>query len=118
MASDKNQLDTVEEATGEPEADDKARFDEREQSRTAKRTAGMVDEQDGERRPIGVLLMIGLLTVPLVFGWLLLRPGYANSTRILVLVYALLGPALVFIASFDRRPIVTYDPVTTIPGNM
>jgi hypothetical protein len=68
-----------------------------------------------ERRPIGVLLMIGLLTMPLIFGWLLLRPGYANSTRIVVLVYALLGPALVLMASFDKPPTVTFDPVTTKP---
>ena len=78
----------------------------------------MADNPVEERRPIGVLLMIGLLTVPLVFGWFLLRPGYANSTRIVVLVYALLGPAFVLIASFDRLPVVTYDPVTTRPERM
>ena len=55
------------------------------------------------RRPIGILLMLGLVVAPLVFGWLLLRPGYANSTRGIVLVYALLGPVLVVLASFGSR---------------
>jgi hypothetical protein len=50
---------------------------------------------DGQRR-IGVPLMIGLIAMPLVFGWLLLRPGYANSTRIMVLVYAMMGVAFAF----------------------
>ena len=45
-------------------------------------------------RPIGVLLMIGLYSCPAIFGWLLLRQGYARSTRIAVLVYALFGIAI------------------------
>jgi hypothetical protein len=50
---------------------------------------------DGQRR-IGVPLMVGLIAVPLVFGWFLLRPGYANSTRLVVLVYAMMGVAFAF----------------------
>jgi hypothetical protein len=50
---------------------------------------------DGQRR-IGVPLMFGLIAVPLVFGWFLLRPGYANSTRLVVLVYAMMGVAFAF----------------------
>ncbi|WP_296610999.1 hypothetical protein [Sphingomonas sp.] len=49
-----------------------------------------------EQRRIGVPLMIGLIAIPLVFGWFLLRPGYANSTRIVVLVYAMMGVAFAF----------------------
>jgi hypothetical protein len=68
----------------------------------------MVDLAEGkadsgrDRRPIGVLLMIGLLVLPLLFGWLLLRPGYANSTRIVVAVYALMMPALTLIANLGQ----------------
>ena len=60
------------------------------------------DTEDRERRPIGVLLMIGLLVIPLLFGWLLLRPGYANSTRIVVAAYALMMPVLVLVASLAK----------------
>ena len=52
---------------------------------------------DGAQRRIGVALMIGLIAMPLVFGWFLLRPGYANSTRIVVLVYAMAGVAFAFL---------------------
>lgn len=55
--------------------------------------------EETKQRRIGGLLMLGLLTVPLLFGWLLLRPGYSNSTRIIVAVYALLAPALVAVSS-------------------
>jgi hypothetical protein len=58
----------------------------------------MIGLAEGPRR-IGVPMMIGLLTVPLVFGWLLLRPGYSKTTRGVVAVYALLGPALAILAS-------------------
>ncbi|WP_219894074.1 hypothetical protein [Aquisediminimonas profunda] len=49
---------------------------------------------DGSRRISGPL-MLGLLTLPLIFGWLLLRPGYAKSTRITVAIYALFIPFLI-----------------------
>jgi hypothetical protein len=57
---------------------------------------------DGSRR-ISVPLTIGLLTMPIVFGWLLLRPGYANSTRSVVLAYAALGPALFLLSGLGDR---------------
>ena len=49
-------------------------------------------------RPISGPLMLGLLTVPLLFGWFLARRGYANSTRTTVAVYALLAPAIAILA--------------------
>ncbi|KIU27672.1 hypothetical protein SR41_10120 [Sphingomonas melonis] len=48
-----------------------------------------------EPRLIGGPLMLGLIALPLVFGWLLLRGGYATSTSIVVAIYAMVGPLLV-----------------------
>ncbi|WP_188657623.1 hypothetical protein [Sphingomonas metalli] len=45
-------------------------------------------------RQISGPLMLGLLTVPLVFGWFLARKGYARSTRVIVAIYALLAPTI------------------------
>jgi hypothetical protein len=47
----------------------------------------MAEERD--YRPVGFVLMAGLVALPLLFGWWLLRPGYAPSLRWVVLVYAL-----------------------------
>ena len=49
-----------------------------------------------ESRRIGLPLMIGLIVLPLIFVWFLLRPGYANSTRVAAFAYALLGPLMTF----------------------
>ena len=50
-------------------------------------------------RPISGVLMIGLVTVPLLFGWLLARRGYSNSTRAVVAVYALVAPTIAVLSS-------------------
>jgi len=47
----------------------------------------MAEERD--YRPVGFMLMTGLIVLPLLFGWWLLRPGYAPSLRWVVLAYAL-----------------------------
>jgi hypothetical protein len=52
-----------------------------------------LDQRPPKSRRISGPLMLGLLTMPLVFGWFLARRGYANSTRIIVAVYASLGLA-------------------------
>ncbi|WP_415640811.1 hypothetical protein [Sphingomonas zeae] len=52
-----------------------------------------IDQRPFQSRRISGPLMLGLLTVPLVFGWFLARRGYGNSTRIIVSVYASLGLA-------------------------
>lgn len=49
---------------------------------------------EAEPRHVGGLLMIGLVSLPAVFVWLLFRPGYAWSLRKTVLIYAF-GPALI-----------------------
>ena len=49
-------------------------------------------------RLVSLPLMVGLLTLPTVCGWLLLRRGYANSLRLVVLVYALAVPLLGLLA--------------------
>ena len=51
-----------------------------------------------EPRPIHPLLMLGLITLPIVFYWFLLLPGYAGSTRIAAAWYMLMVPALTLIA--------------------
>ena len=48
----------------------------------------------GEPRHIGGLFMLGLVSIPAVFVWLLFRPGYAWSLRKIVLFYAF-GPTLI-----------------------
>ncbi|GKS03153.1 hypothetical protein [Sphingomonas aquatilis] len=45
-------------------------------------------------RPISPPLMLGLIVLPVVFFWFLLRPGYARSTRRIVVIYALTFPVL------------------------
>jgi len=45
-------------------------------------------------RPISPPLMLGLIVLPAVFFWFLLRPGYARSTRQIVAIYALAFPVL------------------------
>ncbi|MFC3581121.1 hypothetical protein [Sphingomonas hylomeconis] len=46
------------------------------------------------RTPSGRLI-VGLLILPWIFGWFLAARGYANSTRAIVAVYALVAPALI-----------------------
>ena len=43
-------------------------------------------------RVVSLPLMIGLVALPIVFGWLLLRRGYASSLRRIVCLYALTMP--------------------------
>lgn len=57
------------------------------------------DQGPSQTRPISGALMLGLLTLPLLVGWLLARRGYANSTRVIVAVYALLTPVIVFLGT-------------------
>lgn len=45
-------------------------------------------------RKIGIPLIAGIYMAPTVFGWLLLRRGYANSTRMAVFIYALVTIAI------------------------
>ena len=47
-----------------------------------------------ETRRIGFPLMIGLFILPIIFWWFLLRRGYANSTRVAALVYAVVNYAI------------------------
>jgi len=49
--------------------------------------------QDEPRR-IGPLLMTGLVSLPILFVWMLLRSGYARSTRNAPLFYTFTFPAL------------------------
>ena len=58
-------------------------------------------DYQGRRQPrrISGPLMLGLLTVPLLSGWFLARRGYANSTRVIVAVYAMLGPAIAILGA-------------------
>jgi len=52
-----------------------------------------------ESRAISGPLMLGLVALPLVFFWFLLRPGYAHSTRAIVAIYMIAFPALSFAAA-------------------
>jgi hypothetical protein len=56
--------------------------------------------QGDATRVVSTPLMFGLVAAPLVFGWLLLRRGYAPSLRRIVCVDALLSPVLaLFVAA-------------------
>ncbi len=52
-----------------------------------------------QTRRISGPLMLGLLAMPLVFGWFLARSGYKNSTRTIVSVYALLAPVAAILSA-------------------
>lgn len=51
-----------------------------------------------EPRYVGGLLMTGLIALPIVFVWFLLRPGYSRSLRTITFTYALAFPALSLLA--------------------
>lgn len=57
----------------------------------------MTGEAPSEPKPVNGWLMIGLVTLPSVFFWLLLRRGYSNSLRTVVFIYAY-GLALLYTA--------------------
>jgi hypothetical protein len=46
-----------------------------------------------EPRPLSAALLLAILALPLLFVWLLLRPGYSRDLRIGAFLYALLFPA-------------------------
>jgi hypothetical protein len=52
------------------------------------------DEPSDEPRRLSAPLLLAILALPLLFVWLLLRPGYSRELRIGALLYALLFPAL------------------------
>lgn len=59
-------------------------------------------------RVVSLPLMIGLVTLPWLFGWLLLRRGYSSSLRRIVLICALgwigvVGATLVSMAGWLAR---------------
>lgn len=56
----------------------------------------------GPRRLSGPLLL-AILVLPLVFVWLLLRPGYSRDVRIGGFLYAFLYPALLLSAAVAGR---------------
>lgn len=47
-----------------------------------------------EPRRLSGLLLFAILLLPIVFVWLLLRPGYSRDLRTGAFLYALLPPAL------------------------
>jgi len=51
-------------------------------------------EPPGEPRRLSGLLILGLLVAPPAFVWLLLRRGYATSTRVAGFIYAAVMLAL------------------------
>ncbi|MDH7975618.1 hypothetical protein QH494_25825 [Sphingomonas sp. AR_OL41] len=56
--------------------------------------------QGSATRLVTLPLMFDLVAAPLLFGWLLLRRGYAPSLRRIFCVYALLSPAIaLFVAA-------------------
>ncbi|MEG3143307.1 hypothetical protein U1839_01455 [Sphingomonas sp. RT2P30] len=57
-------------------------------------TNDLTSERADLTRLVSLPLMFGLVAAPLLFGWLLLRRGYAPSLRRIVCVYALLSPVL------------------------
>jgi hypothetical protein len=62
--------------------------------------AGVIEA--GTRR-IGLPFMAGLIVSPLIFAWLLLRRGYAPSTRRAAFTYGVVTFALALCAQHNRR---------------
>jgi len=52
-----------------------------------------------EPRPVSMSVMLAILACPLLFVWLLFRPGYARSTRVAGLAYAFYPFACVLIVA-------------------
>ena len=46
---------------------------------------------DTEPRPLSPPLLAGILILPVVFFWFLLRPGYSNSLRVGAFLYMALS---------------------------
>lgn len=51
------------------------------------------DEPSEEPRRLSARLLLAILALPLLFVWLLLRPGYSRDLRIGAFLYAFLFPA-------------------------
>lgn len=54
------------------------------------------EHTDHTGRKLGILLIAGIYMAPAVFSWLILRRGYASSTRTAVFTYAFVITALGF----------------------
>ena len=59
-------------------------------------------QSDEAYRKVGFPLIIGLYVLPALFGWFLLRRGYANSTRIAVFIYAVITVALGIVHAAEK----------------
>jgi hypothetical protein len=55
------------------------------------------------RRHLSAPLLLGILVLPAVFFWLLLRRGYANSLRVGAFIYLALCVATGLFAGFSNR---------------
>lgn len=62
-----------------------------------------VQIQTNEPRRLSAPLLAGILSLPLLFVWLLLRPGYSRDVRTGAFFYALLFPALQLAALLLER---------------
>jgi hypothetical protein len=40
-----------------------------------------ISEGSSEPRPLSPMLLLGILVLPVIFFWLLLRPGYSSALR-------------------------------------
>ena len=58
------------------------------------------ENQWEETRRIGIPLMAGVFMIPIIFWWFLLRRGYANSTRVAALIYAVVNYAIPVIGGY------------------
>jgi hypothetical protein len=56
------------------------------------------DEPGNGPRRLSAPLLLAILALPLVFVWLLLRPGYSRDLRIGAFLYASLFPAALMAA--------------------
>lgn len=66
-----------------------------------------------EERKISVLLAVGILFIPYIFGWALLRKGYSKNVRILGIGYAVIMTLFIFKESQAPKDTETQPTKTT-----
>lgn len=71
-----------------------------------------------EQRKVGFLLGIGIVFVPVIFGWFLLRKGYSEKARVWGLGYTALITTIIFFGENGPSTVIPTPPTNNSPSNV
>lgn len=66
-----------------------------------------------EQRKVGSLLVIGIIFIPVIFGWLLLRKGYSERVKVWGLGYTALITTIIFFGERDSSTATSTPPINS-----